>query len=152
METTNYRYPISQSSSWSSWILFTLAIAMSIVSSAAFDDHYAEYDTKYHELESSEGLTTEQALPVETIRTNWDESHASDQISTTETFLPGEEEDYPGNWYDYYCRDDLCIQYDQFGQMVRKKHVACGHDGSFAEDCPTGRTLFRIDPQIKAFI
>lgn len=53
---------------------------------------------------------------------------------------------------DFYCQEDLCLQYDFAGQLVTKKHVACGHDRTFAEDCPTGRTLFKIDPQIRAFI
>ncbi|XP_053691844.1 antigen 5 like allergen Cul n 1-like [Sabethes cyaneus] len=53
---------------------------------------------------------------------------------------------------DYYCREDLCLQYDFSGQLVQKHHVACGHDGSFAADCPPGRTLFKVDSQLRAFL
>ncbi|KFB36818.1 AGAP000356-PA-like protein [Anopheles sinensis] len=39
------------------------------------------------------------------------------------------------NLYDTYCRPDLCLRYDRFGQLVSKKHVACGFNGSFSDTC-----------------
>ncbi|KAL9696120.1 hypothetical protein quinque_015405 [Culex quinquefasciatus] len=113
----------------------------------------ASYD--YGELYEYEIFTAEESTttqpddllpPTESITTTERPREEDDSVTTTE-LSSGE-----NSVYDAYCREDLCLQYDQFGRLVQKKHVACGHDGSFAEDCPTGRTLFKLDAQMRAFL
>ncbi|XP_055630734.1 antigen 5 like allergen Cul n 1-like isoform X2 [Toxorhynchites rutilus septentrionalis] len=104
------------------FLLFT-SIVQHISATDDRVDYYVDYE------ETSAGITAEETTTEQIFSTTSSQSEN-----------------------DFYCREDLCLQYDQFGELVRKTHVACGHDGSFAEDCPAGRTLFKIDPQIQAFI
>uniref|UniRef100_A0A1Q3FSA1 Venom allergen-1 n=2 Tax=Culex tarsalis TaxID=7177 RepID=A0A1Q3FSA1_CULTA len=126
-------------------ILWLAAIIAQGTATASYD--YGELD-EYEILTAEESSTTlpdDLLLPTEPPITTTEHPEQAD-ITTTD-ISSGE-----NSVYDAYCREDLCLQYDQFGRLVQKKHVACGHDGSFAEDCPTGRTLFKLDSQIRAFI
>lgn len=104
-----------------------------------------EYNVVYYDEESTAESTTV-TEPSVTVTTE----PVTEQEKVEEVTLTTEPEAVAAN--DFYCQKDLCLQYDFTGQLVAKKHVACGHDGSFAEDCPTGRTLFKIDPQIRMFL
>lgn len=156
METANYRRLISWRSSWSlSWsVLLVAAIALQRQThGASFDfvDVLYEYDGEDFTVEStSQATTLTERLEADIDTVTATEGTYGEQageileeLSVT-TEAPAENE--------FYCQEDLCLQYDFTGQLVAKKHVACRHDGSFAEDCPAGRTLFKIDPQIRAFI
>lgn len=136
MDTANYRC----SSTGILLILLLVAIAAAQTTTIATSGNEVEYD-----LEEAGMLGTEST------------THRVDDL-LPETTTIGHEEfttiigESAAHENDRYCREDLCLQYDQLGRLVQKKHVACGNSGSFAEDCPTGRTLFKIDPQIRAFI
>ncbi|XP_062539985.1 antigen 5 like allergen Cul n 1-like isoform X2 [Armigeres subalbatus] len=158
MDTANYRRLISRRQSsppsspcrWLSLLMLTLIGLRYQSHGASFDlgsdVNGFEYDyggVYYGEDFTAEGTTVTEP-PVTVTETTEERETAEELVFTTET------ETAAGS--DFYCQEDLCLQYDFTGQLVAKKHVACGHDRSFAEDCPVGRTLFKIDPQIRAFI
>uniref|UniRef100_A0A182W654 Venom allergen-1 n=1 Tax=Anopheles minimus TaxID=112268 RepID=A0A182W654_9DIPT len=54
--------------------------------------------------------------------------------------------------YDIYCKPELCLRYNRYGELEPKKHVACGFNGSFAAECPPGRMILKIDTQLRQYI
>lgn len=173
MDTANYRRLISrrQSSSSSSlssspwrWSLLLVAvIGLQKQSHGAsfdlaggddgngglfeYDYSVVYYDDENLTGESTTAVTeTPVTVTTEPAATEQTEQEKVEEVTVTPT------ESAAGAVNDFYCQQDLCLQYDFTGQLVAKRHVACGHDGSFAADCPTGRTLFKIDPQIRMFI
>ncbi|XP_035919333.1 antigen 5 like allergen Cul n 1-like [Anopheles stephensi] len=54
--------------------------------------------------------------------------------------------------YDVYCKPELCLRYNRYGELEPKRHVACGFNGSFAADCPPGRMILKIDAQLRHYI
>ncbi|XP_055551479.1 antigen 5 like allergen Cul n 1-like [Wyeomyia smithii] len=131
------------------WVLLTLMVIWDQTSANYVRyEYYTDGEESIVESSTStDGTTLLMSLPETTLVEQEEEEKGNSQISTTDSVdVVSSEND------DYYCREDLCSQYDQTGQLVRKQHVACGHDGSFAADCPPGRTLFKIDSQLRAFL
>ncbi|XP_058836613.1 antigen 5 like allergen Cul n 1-like [Topomyia yanbarensis] len=153
MDIANYRRPINSSSlrQRSSWVLLFLVLAAIVNhTNTASYDRYEYYVDNLDSIAESIDLAEESTSSVITSppETTEFEELAEDTVPTTLSSMTTVQNDQNN----FYCREDLCLQYDISGQLVQKQHVACGHDGSFARDCLPGRTLFKIDPQIRAFI
>uniref|UniRef100_A0A182PT93 Venom allergen-1 n=1 Tax=Anopheles epiroticus TaxID=199890 RepID=A0A182PT93_9DIPT len=78
-------------------------------------------------------------------------------LETTELMPPHADYTDASEWtdssaYDVYCKPDLCLRYNRYGELEAKRHVACGFNGSFAGDCPPGRMILKIDAQLRQYI
>ncbi|XP_058445546.1 antigen 5 like allergen Cul n 1-like isoform X2 [Malaya genurostris] len=153
MDTANYRHLSKFSASLkrrSSWKVCLILIAFASSTKAIAYDHL-KYDASDSNPSTEKIEVTEDSTIFE-ITFLPDTTESTESVEdTVSTSLPTTT-DPQNDRNDFYCREDLCLQYDLSGQLVQKKHVACGHDGSFAESCLPGRTLFKIDSQIEAFI
>uniref|UniRef100_A0AAG5DWF2 SCP domain-containing protein n=1 Tax=Anopheles atroparvus TaxID=41427 RepID=A0AAG5DWF2_ANOAO len=76
---------------------------------------------------------------------------ATDSPADTSKGTDGQER-ADANPYDIYCKPQLCLRYNRFGDLVAKKHVACGFNGSFADACPPGRMILRTDAELRKLI
>ncbi|XP_041781124.1 antigen 5 like allergen Cul n 1-like [Anopheles merus] len=122
--------------------LLLVGCLLNVVAVCRSDLTTLRYDTTTGDAESSTVPFTD--VPSTVQPAELPPSAAADYIDAVEWAEPSA--------YDVYCRPDLCLRYNRAGLLEAKRHVACGFNGSFADACPPGRMILKIDAQLRAYI
>ncbi|XP_053678066.1 antigen 5 like allergen Cul n 1-like [Anopheles nili] len=132
-------------------LLLAVQLLPTIVDGTSVEVTTPWYDVTFGDWETTTETATESTVDADLTTVPWSEST---EPSTTADNIQFEDlvEWTDANAYSVYCRPELCLRYNRLGELVPKKHVACGFNGSFAEECPPGRMILRVDTQLRNFI